>query len=210
MVAKITTPHQIKDALNYNESKVQQGEAECLLAANYLQDAKTMNFYQKLAGFENLNMLNDRAMTKTIHVSLNFDPREKLSKEELSTIAADYMGRIGFAKQPYLVYQHLDAGHPHIHIVSTTIQEDGKRISTHNLGRDRSEKARKEIEQRYNLIKAQNQKQNLEKIKAVDVTKVVYGKSETKRSIANVVNAVVSQYKFTSLPELNAALKQFN
>ena len=33
---------------------------------------------------------------------------------------------------------------------------------------------------------------------------------ETKRSISNVVGAVFSQYKFTSLPEFNAALKQFN
>src|SRR4051812_7194290 len=116
MVAKITTPHRVKDALNYNENKVQKGQAECLLAANYLQDAKSISFYQKLAAFENLNMLNDRAITKTIHVSLNFDPREELSKEVLATIATYYMSRIGFAKQPYLVYQHLDAGHPHIHI----------------------------------------------------------------------------------------------
>ncbi|MGI8583448.1 MAG: relaxase/mobilization nuclease domain-containing protein [Chitinophagaceae bacterium] len=39
------------------------------------------------------------------------------------------MDKIGFAEQPYLVYQHLDAGHPHIHIVTTNIQQSGKRIS---------------------------------------------------------------------------------
>ena len=47
-------------------------------------------------------------------------------------------------------------------------------------------------------------------IKPVDAQKAVYGKSETKRSISNVVGAVFSQYKFTSLPEFNAVLKQFN
>jgi hypothetical protein len=52
MVAKITTPHRVKDALNYNENKVQKGQAECLMAANYLQDAKQMSFYRKLAGFQ--------------------------------------------------------------------------------------------------------------------------------------------------------------
>ncbi len=40
--------------------------------------------------------------------------------------------------------------------------------------------------------------------------KVIYGKQETKQSISNIVAAVFSQYKFTSLPEFNAALKQFN
>jgi hypothetical protein len=121
------------------------------------------------------------------------------------------MEKIGFGDQPYLVYKHIDAGHPHLHIVSTTIQSDGSRINTHNIGRNQSEKARKEIEHDYNLVKAESQSQIArQQIKPVDVAKVMYGRSETKRSIANVVNEVVSNYKFTSLPELNAALKQFN
>ena len=47
MVAKITIPKSIEAALNYNEKKVQKGAAECLCAANYLSEAKNMNFYQK-------------------------------------------------------------------------------------------------------------------------------------------------------------------
>ena len=39
---------------------------------------------------------------------------------------------------------------------------------------------------------------------------VIYGKQETKQSISNIVAAVFRQYKFTSLPEFNASLKQFN
>lgn len=211
MVAKITTPKSIEAALNYNEKKVQKGVAVCLHAANYLKDSKEMNFYQKLAGFERLNSLNDRATTKTLHVSLNFDPSEKLSENKLLQIASDYMEKIGFGKQPYLVYKHEDAGHPHIHIVSTTIKHDGRRINTHNIGRNQSEKARKEIEKMYGLIKAERQQQLAKPgIKPVDAGKAIYGKSETKRSISNIVGAVFSQYKFTSLPEFNAALKQFN
>lgn len=211
MVAKITTPKSIEAALNYNEKKMQKGNAVCLHAANYLKDANEMNFYQKLAGFERLNNLNERATTKTLHVSLNFDPSEKLSENKLLQIASDYMNKIGFGEQPYLVYKHEDAGHPHIHIVSTTIKQDGGRINTHNIGRNQSEKARKEIEQTYGLIKAERQQQiRSPGIKPVNVEKVVYGKSETKRSISNVVGVVFSQYKFSSLPEFNAALKQFN
>lgn len=211
MVAKITTPKSIEAALNYNEKKVQKGNAVCLHAANYLNDAKEMNFYQKLAGFERVNSLNERATTKTLHVSLNFDPSEKLTKNKLLQIASDYMGKIGFGEQPYLVYKHEDAGHPHIHIVSTTIKADGNRINTHNIGRNQSEKARKEIEKQYGLVRAERQQQLRNPgIKPVEAEKVIYGKSESKRSISNVVGAVFSQYKFCSLPEFNAALKQFN
>ncbi|MBX9784314.1 MAG: relaxase/mobilization nuclease domain-containing protein [Chitinophagaceae bacterium] len=211
MVTKITTPKCIEAALNYNEKKVQKGVAVFLQAANYLNEAKSMNFYQKLKGFERLNSLNERATTKTLHVSLNFDPSEKLAENKLLQIASDYMEKIGFGQQPYLIYKHEDAGHPHIHIVSTTIKSDGSRINTHNIGRNQSEKARKEIEKLYSLVKAERQ-QELSKpgIKPVDVVKAVYGKTETKRSISNVVGAVFSQYKFASLPEFNAALKQFN
>ena len=211
MVAKITIPKSIEAALNYNEKKVEKGAAECLHAANYLSEAKNMNFYQKLNGFEMLNNLNSRATTKTIHISLNFDPSEKLSNDKLIEVANVYMEKIGFGQQPFLVYKHEDAGHPHIHIVSTTIKEDGSRVNTHNIGRNQSEKARKEIEQQYGLIKAERQQQLMKpSIKPVDAQKAVYGKSETKRSISNVVGAVFSQYKFTTLPEFNAALKQFN
>lgn len=197
-------------ALNYNESKVQKEAAVCLAASGYLRDSSELNFYQKLAGFQTLNSLNERATTKTIHVSLNFDPSEKLTDEKLKAIAEKYMEGIGFAEQPYLVYKHEDAGHPHIHIVSTTIRKDTSRINTHNIGRNQSEKARKEIENHYGLIRAEKQKRIDTGLKPNNAEKLMYGKAETKRGIANIVGVVFSSYKFTSFPEFNAILKQFN
>nr|WP_294991384.1 relaxase/mobilization nuclease domain-containing protein [uncultured Sediminibacterium sp.] len=211
MVAKITSPSKVIAALNYNENKVKEGKAECLHASGYLQNANGMNFYQKLDGFERRNMLNSRATTKTLHISLNFDPTEKLSPNRLIAIASDYMEKIGFGLQPWLMYKHSDAGHPHIHIVTTTIKSDGKRIDTYNIGRNQSEKARKELEQMYGLIPAEKQKRLIQKsIIPVQAEKIGYGKSETKKSIVNVVNAVLNSYRYCSLPEFNAILKGYN
>jgi hypothetical protein len=211
MVAKITMPQNVIAALNYNENKLKQGKAQCIYAAGYLRSAEDMNFYQKLNGFDRLNCLNERATTKTIHVSLNFDPSENLNSDRLITIASEYMQGIGFGQQPYLIYKHFDAAHPHIHIVSTTIREDGSRINTHNIGRNQSEKARKEVEAKYGLIKAEDQKRVLrQKIQPINPEKVIYGKVETRKSIALVVSAVFNAYKYSSLPEFNAILKQFN
>jgi len=211
MVAKITTPKSAKAALNYNEQKVHKGNAEFLYAGNCLREAGEMNFYEKLEVLESLNSLNKRAATNTLHVPLNFSPGENFSDNKLASIASAYMDKIGFKEQPFLVYRHEDAGHPHIHIVSTTIRQDGSRINTHNIGKNQSEKARKEIELEYNLVKAQAQQESLrESIKPIILEKVMYGNAETKRSITNIVSAVYSQYKYCSLPEFNAALKQFN
>lgn len=204
-------PKNVIAALNYNENKLKQGKAQCIYAAGYLRASEDMNFYQKLDGFERLNCLNERATTKTIHVSLNFHPSENLKPDKIIAIASEYMQLIGFGEQPYLIYRHLDAGHPHIHIVSTTIKADSSRINTHNIGRNQSEKARKELEVKFGLVKAENQKRLAkEKIQAINVEKVIYGKSQTKTSISVIVSAVISIYKYSSLPEFNAILKQFN
>lgn len=210
MVAKITVPKSIKRALNYNELKLKEGKAQCIYAHNFLKEAEQLNFYEKLKRFEDLTALNKRATTNSVHISLNFGLNEKLSKEKLTEIATVYMQKIGFGEQPYLVYQHLDAGHPHIHIVTTNIKQGGKRISLHNLGRNESSKAREEIERVYKLVRAKDQQMHNEEVKPFNAQRVTYGKSATKRGITNVLDAVLPRYKYASLAELNAILKLYN
>src|SRR4028118_1405785 len=128
------------------------------LCRELFMDAGEMNFYDKLNRFQNLIELNKTATTNTLHISLNFDPSEHFKREKMTQIATAYREKIGFGEQPYLVYEHRDAGHPHIHIVTTSIQENGKRIDTFNIGRNQSERARKEIEQSFGLVKAAGKK----------------------------------------------------
>ncbi len=211
MVAVIKTGHSIHRIVNYNENKVKEGVAECISAANYPKDADTLSLKNKLNRLINQAALNTNVSRNSVHVSLNFDPSENHSQEKLEAIANVYMERIGFGNQPYLVYQHHDAGHPHIHIVSIKVGEDGSRIATQNIGRNQSEKARKEIEIEFGLVKAEDSKRLKQyQLKPFNAEKILYGKSETKRAISNVLNEVLHSYKFASIPELNAVLKQFN
>jgi hypothetical protein len=211
MVAKIITGKSLRGALHYNENKVLEGKAELILASGFAGDIDRMNFSQKLHRFENLLMLNPKVKTNTLHISLNFDAAERISNEALQQIAVTYMEKIGFGDQPFLAYRHNDAGHDHIHLVTTNVQTNGERIDLHNIGAIQSEKARKEIEIQYQLVKAEGKLYQPEPgIKAIDITKVKYGRLSTKRAISNTVNAVINAYKFTSLAELNAVLRQFN
>jgi hypothetical protein len=161
---------------------------------------------QRLA---DLTKRNERTLVNTLHVSLNFAVGENLDKDVLQQIADDYMDGLGFGKQPYLVYQHYDAGHPHLHLVTTNIEPDGKRISFHLLANRASESSRKQVELSYNLVKAEDQEKQ-QKVIIKPLEQIAYGKSELKRSITNVVTEVVRAYKFTSIPELNAVLNQYN
>jgi hypothetical protein len=210
MVAVIKTGHSLHRILNYNENKVKAGVAKFISSSNYPIDTEKLSFKLKLNRLLKQATLNENVTRNSVHVSLNFDPSEKLFKEQLKEIADSYMQKIGFGEQPYLVYQHFDAGHPHIHIVSVKVRADGNRIDTQNIGRNQSEKARKEIEIAYSLVKAENMKMKQYELKSAYTQKVQYGKPDSRRAIANVLDAVLTTYKYTSLPELNAVLKQYN
>lgn len=210
MVAIIKTGHSIRAMLNYNENKVKEGKATCIGQGNYPVDTDRLTYAMKLNRLEKQCKLNENIKRNTVHISLNFDPSEvSLPKEKLLEIAGSYMDKVGFGNQPYLIYQHHDAGHPHIHITTINVQENGKRIAMHNIGKDRSEPVRKEIEETFNLIKAENQKKKEYKPEPISA-RVEYGRVETKKAIENVLNFVVNNYKYASLPELNAVLKLYN
>ena len=210
MVAVIKTGHSIRGMLNYNENKVKEGKAECIGQHNYPLDADRLSYAMKLNLMQRQAQLNENVKRHTVHISLNFDPSEaNLPKEKLLEIAGIYMDKIGFEEQPYLIYQHHDAGHPHLHIATINVQANGKRITMQNIGRDKSEPARKEIEQSFNLVKAESQKKKEYRPEPI-IGRVNYGKTETKKAIENALNFVVNNYRYASLPELNAVLKLYN
>ncbi|MFL9829769.1 relaxase/mobilization nuclease domain-containing protein [Flavobacterium sp. ST-87] len=212
MVAIIKTGNSIHNIFNYNENKVKQEVAACIGEGNYPADADQLSTTMKLNRLLKQAALNDNVKRNSVHISLNFDPSESnLTKEKLMNIANTYMEQIGFGKQPYLVYQHHDAGHPHIHIISIKIREDGSRIDTQNIGRNQSETARKTIEKSFGLTVAEGrEKKQNQKLQPISMGKIEYGKTETKKAIANVLTGVLNSYRYSSVPELNAVLQQYN
>ncbi|WPU97872.1 relaxase/mobilization nuclease domain-containing protein [Mucilaginibacter sp. cycad4] len=211
MVARFVNGKNIRGILHYNENKVIAGEANLLLASGFAGDVNQFSLEQKLQRFDHLTMLNSRTKTNAVHITLNFDGQDKLSNEQLQQITMSYMERIGFGDQPYLVYKHYDAAHAHVHIATINIKPDGSRIDTHGIGWKLSEPARIELEKEYGLVKAKGRQwSNTLGIKPADIEKALYGKMPTKRAITNIINAVIDSYKFTSLAEFNAVLKQFN
>ena len=155
MVLVIHLGSSARRVLNYNEQKVSESVAKCLEAGYYLREPDNLSFNQKLFRLQNQNALAPNIKYSTVHISLNFHPMEQHDEDTLKAIATTYLDKIGFAGQPYLLYQHFDAGHPHVHILTTSVKADGKGINLHNLGKVHSEKARKEIENEVGLVRAE-------------------------------------------------------
>lgn len=102
------------------------------------------------------------------------------------------------------------AGHL-AYIATTNIQRCGNPINLHNIGRLQSEIARKAIEIEFDLVKAESKGFKQEPgIRPADLEQIKYGRQPTKRQISNVLSGVVDSYRFTSIAELNAVLRQFN
>lgn len=208
MVARIRSGKSITRAFFYNENKVKQGSATLLTAVNYPL------LHNEMSETQRLNMLLRRCegastiRSNAIHISLNFAKGELLEQDVLKAIAQEYMDAIGFGNQPYLLYEHNDAGHPHIHIVTVKIDENGHPIDTNFIGKLKSEPARKAIEKKYGLVIAEEKKE----LKQDDeqAQKLLYGGVPTKRQIENILKHVLPKYKYTSLHELNAVLSLYN
>ncbi|WP_100630081.1 relaxase/mobilization nuclease domain-containing protein [Algoriphagus formosus] len=207
MVVRISTGKSVYGLIRYNESKRRESSAKLISHLGFSRGAENLSTHQLTQRFQSLTSLNRRTKTNAVHISLNFAPGENLKDEVLEEISRKYLNKIGFGNQPCLVYQHFDAGHPHLHLVTVNIDREGKRIETHNLGKNQSEKARKEIEQEFALVPAEKQKRIGPSIQ--ELGKLVYGQETTKSSIQTVLNHVWNNYTFSSLGEFNAILSGF-
>ena len=132
MVAVMAFPG-MRKAFHYNENKVQTGAAILLAAHLYQKDPDQLSVRERFQRLDRLAKLRPDVQRNCVHISLNFDPSEQLSKETLLEIAGEYMQKIGFGAQPFLVYEHFDAAHQHLHILTTCIKSDGGRIALHNI-----------------------------------------------------------------------------
>lgn len=61
-------------------------------------------------------------------VRLLLHPADKVSDEQFTEMAQEYMERMGYGSQPYIVFKHTDIDRTHIHIASTCVGIDGKKI----------------------------------------------------------------------------------
>ena len=61
--------------------------------------------------------------------------KEKVDKDEaevlfwLREITQEYMERMGYGNQPYIVFKHKDIDRQHLHIVSLRVDENGHKLS---------------------------------------------------------------------------------
>lgn len=207
MVAKINVGNSLYGALAYNGEKINEGEGK-LLASNKIFDngTGTVDIAHAMADFERYLPARMRTEKPVIHISLNPHPDDKLTDTELANIAREYMEKIGYGEQPYVVFKHEDIDRHHLHIVSTRIGKDGKRLNNDYIHR-RSKRATDALEKQYSLHPSGSRRQRLEQgaLHRVDVSG-----GNVKRQVGNVLKAISGNYRFQTLGEYRALLSLYN
>ena len=205
MVAKISIGSSLYGALCYNGEKVNKENGR-ILGSNKIiipVDGKA-DIGQMAENFRLFMPKMGKTKKPVLHISLNPHPDDRLSDQDFEILAREYLDKLGFGEQPYVIYKHEDIDRHHIHIVTVNVNEEGKRLNQDFLYR-RSKKITTELEEKYNLHKAQREKISPD----TPITKIDPN-SDITRQVANTVKMVGMRYKFQSMGEYNAILGLYN
>lgn len=207
MVAKINYGSSLFGALAYNGEKVNEGVAKILETNKVFSPADgTHDISACMQDF--MAYMPSHVLTKkpVIHISLNPHPDDSLTDEQFSAIAWEYIEKMGYANQPFIVYKHEDIDRHHLHIVTLAVDERGKKINDGNNFYT-STRILKELEQKYGLIPAQMRKEK----EVFRLQKVCYGDRENlKKQLVSVIRPAAKFYHCPSFKEYRALLSTYN
>ena len=206
MVAKITIGSGLFGAIKYNADKVNEGKGQLLDTNKIFNDGTgKVDIVQAMHDFERHMPMQMRTEKPVIHISLNPHPDDRLTDKELTEMAHEYMQRMGYGDQPYIIVKHEDINRHHLHIVSIRVDELGKRINS-DFTHKRSLAIVQDFERRYGLHqgnKRETKQQN-------PLHPVNPDTGDIKKQVGNTVKTVFRDYQFQTIGELRALLSLYN
>ncbi|MDR1056468.1 MAG: relaxase/mobilization nuclease domain-containing protein [Prevotellaceae bacterium] len=204
MIAKISTSNSPRGALNYNCEKVGEGHARILCTNKIWQKEGAAAAEQLARMFEKKAAINKNTKNAFVHISLNPSPEDNLTDEQLTEIAQEYMQKTGYGEQPCIIFKHEDIDRHHLHIVTTNIDAQGKKINDSN-NFYKSKKATAEIEKKYNLHPADMKK---------DLKIWMPARTDPTKNISSqiryTVKHLIKNYHFQSFNEFKVLLSLYN
>jgi len=206
MVAKISVGSSLYGAIAYNGEKINEAQGRLLTANRIYNDGSgKVDINKAMEGFLTFLPPQMKVEKPVVHISLNPHPEDVLTDAELQNIAREYLEKLGFGNQPYLVFKHEDIDRHHLHIVTVRVDENGKCISDKN-NYYRSKQITRELEKKYGLHDAERKSRHLD----TPLRKVDASAGDVKKQMGNTLKALSSQYRFQTMGEYRALLSLYN
>ncbi|WP_316777943.1 relaxase/mobilization nuclease domain-containing protein [Pedobacter antarcticus] len=130
MIVKILRPSATFEGVSYNSNKIEKDKGELMKVENF----GALQALEHLKPQDYINYLEARSKTSArikypqLHAIISCKGRSH-TKEQLTELATEWLKGMGYGEQPYLLVFHKDTGNNHVHIVSTRIDENGKKIN---------------------------------------------------------------------------------
>lgn len=141
MIATILPGSTNFHAVGYNEHKVSKGVARLIEIQNF---GSLGTFHKptpsELVGYlQKYSSQNSRIRKPQFHVAISCKGHE-MSEDELLDFAHQYLKEMGYGEsgQPLLVYSHYDTENTHLHIITSRVAPNGRKIQ-HSHERRRSQ-----------------------------------------------------------------------
>lgn len=116
--------------VRYNTGKMESGKGELVLVRNFgalqgISDLRPEDYVHYLKAHSGSGK---RIKKPQLHTVISCRGRE-YSKEQLTVIAEKWLMGMGYGDNPYMLIFHKDTANNHIHMVSTRIGHDGRKIN---------------------------------------------------------------------------------
>lgn len=144
MIVKILKSSESFNAINYNATRVNKGEATLL-------DVKNMGSYGNVCQsiwdykrfLEKWTNRNSRIKNGQLHLVISCKDKE-YTPRELQNIAEKWLQEMGYGTNPTLFFFHKNTKNNHIHIITSRVDKDGKKVND-KFEKERSLKTIKSI-----------------------------------------------------------------
>ena len=145
MIGKITIGKDFYGVLAYNEKKVSEGVGYVI--DSNIEYSTAVNMTQE---FNLIRQLRPGLGNAVLHVSLNLPYSDQLDDNEFASLGCDYLMKMGFDNNQFIMYRHTDTEHEHIHIVGNRVRYSGRITSDSNIKR-RSREVLNDLERKFGL-----------------------------------------------------------
>ena len=129
MIVKFLKPASSFKGVGYSFAKMLLDKGELMEVKNFgaLAGLSNLRAEDYVNYLEAVTDKNKRIVYPQLHVTISAKGRDH-SKSELTSIAEKWLKGMGYGSHPYLIIFHKDTQNNHVHLVSTRIGRDGKKV----------------------------------------------------------------------------------
>ena len=116
-----------RPSFRYNEGKVNKGLA-CVATSFNLSSDDPYTIDKVFTQYETNPSVSARMRNFVFHVAFNPGPADDVDEKRILEFVKEYLAKIGYDRQPAVLYKHYDIEREHYHLIAPTMDVNGRAI----------------------------------------------------------------------------------